>query len=66
VLKKVLLRFVAFGFLGVLGFGAFAWRSAIAPITPPVQGRFGPELVAKGAALAGAGYCAECHTRKAD
>ena len=64
MLKKVLLWVVAFGFLGVLGFGAFAWRSAIAPITPPAQGHFGPELVAKGAALAGAGYCAECHTAK--
>jgi mono/diheme cytochrome c family protein len=64
VLKKVLLWCVALGFLGVLGFGALAWRSAIAPITPPAQGGFAPELIAKGAALAGAGYCAECHTAK--
>ncbi len=41
-----------------------AWRAAIPPIAPPVAGSFEPALVAKGAALAGAGYCAECHTAK--
>jgi mono/diheme cytochrome c family protein len=55
---------VALGFLGFLGFGALAWRSAIAPIAPPLPGSFAPELVAKGEALAGGGYCAECHTAK--
>jgi mono/diheme cytochrome c family protein len=47
-----------------LGFGALAWRPAIAPIAPPPPGSFAPELVAKGEALAGGGYCAECHTAK--
>jgi hypothetical protein len=66
VLKKVLLWFVALGFLGFLGFCAFAWRPAIAPITPPPPERFAPELVAKGAALAGAGIARSATQRKAD
>ena len=41
-----------------------AWRPAIAPISPPAPDSFAPELVAKGEALAGGGYCAECHTAK--
>ena len=45
-------------------FGALAWRPAIAPISPPAPDSFAPELVAKGEALAGGGYCAECHTAK--
>jgi mono/diheme cytochrome c family protein len=54
----------ALGCLGILGFGALAWRPAIAPIAPPAPQSFAPELVAKGEALAGGGYCAECHTVK--
>jgi len=34
--------------LGVLGFGALAWRPAMAPVAPPRRGAFVPELVAKG------------------
>jgi mono/diheme cytochrome c family protein len=41
-----------------------AWRSPIAPIAPPASTSFPPELVAKGEALAGGGYCATCHTAK--
>jgi mono/diheme cytochrome c family protein len=62
--KKLLIGAVAIGCLGILGFGALAWRPAIAPIAPPRPGSFAPELVAKGEALAGGGYCAECHTAK--
>ncbi len=64
MLKKLLLGCVAVGFLGLLGFAALAWRPAIAPIAPPAPQSFAPELVAKGEALAGGGYCAECHTVK--
>jgi mono/diheme cytochrome c family protein len=64
VFKKLLILLVALGILGGLGFGALAWRPAIAPITPPPPGSFTPELVAKGEVLAGSGYCAECHTAK--
>jgi mono/diheme cytochrome c family protein len=62
--KKALLGLFALGCLGLLGFGALAWRPAIAPISPPASESFPPELVAKGEALAGGGYCAECHTAK--
>jgi mono/diheme cytochrome c family protein len=64
VFKKLLIAVVALGCLGLLGFGALAWRPAIAPVTPPAPGNFAPDLVAKGEALAGGGYCAACHTAK--
>ena len=64
MLKKLSLALVVLVAFGGLGFGALAWRSAIPPITPPGPGTFEPALVAKGEALAGAGYCAECHTAK--
>jgi mono/diheme cytochrome c family protein len=63
-LRKLLIWVTVLGILGLLGFGALAWRPAIAPIPPPPPGSFAPELVAKGEALAGGGYCAECHTVK--
>jgi mono/diheme cytochrome c family protein len=64
VLKRLLIYFLGLGFLGVLVFGALAWRPAIAPIAPPSPASFPSELVAKGEALAGGGFCAECHTVK--
>ena len=64
MLKKPLIWLAALGVLGVFGFGALALRPAIAPISPPPPESFAPELVAKGKALAGGGYCAECHTAK--
>jgi mono/diheme cytochrome c family protein len=60
--KRFVIGIVALGVLGILGFGALAWRPAIAPIAPQAAGSFAPALVAKGEALAGGGYCAECHT----
>ena len=62
--KKLLIAAVALGCLGLAGFGVLAWKPAIAPIAPPAAGSFTPELVAKGEALAGGGYCAACHTAK--
>ena len=62
--KRFLIGIVALGVLGILGFGALAWWPAIAPIDPPARESFSPALVAKGEALAGAGFCAECHTAK--
>src|SRR5215470_18975355 len=64
VFKKLLIVAVALGFFGIGGFGALAWRPAIAPVGRPAPGGFAPELIAKGEALAGGGYCAVCHTAK--
>jgi mono/diheme cytochrome c family protein len=64
VFKKLLIAVVALGCLGLAGFGMLAWRPAMAPVAPPAAGSFAPELVAKGEALAGGGYCAACHTTK--
>ena len=62
--KKALIAVVALGCLGLAGFAALAWRPAIAPVASPGAGSFPPELIAKGEALAGGGYCAACHTAK--
>ena len=64
MLKKLLIAVVALGCVGLVGFGVFAWKPAIAPIARPPARQFTPELVAKGEALAGGGYCAACHTAK--
>src|SRR5262245_9688941 len=64
VFKKLFIAVVALGCLGLTGFALLAWRPAIAPVARPAPGSFAPELIAKGEALAGGGYCAECHTTK--
>jgi mono/diheme cytochrome c family protein len=45
----------------VIGFVAFAWRSAIDPIAPQSQ-NFSPEMVARGEKIAMLGDCNICHT----
>src|SRR5262249_56271534 len=61
---RIAIGFIGLCVLGGLGFLALAWRSSIAPIDPPASTNFPAELIAKGEALAGAGYCATCHTAK--
>ena len=61
---RIAICFLGLCVLGALGFLALAWRSGIAPIDPPAATNFPAELIAKGEALAGAGYCATCHTAK--
>ena len=56
-MKRIAIGFVGLCALGALGFLALAWRSSIAPIDPPASANFPAELIAKGEALAGAGYC---------
>jgi mono/diheme cytochrome c family protein len=63
MLKRIVIGLVGVAILGLLGFFALAWRPAIAPIDPPAAASFPAELADKGRALAGAGYCAVCHTR---
>src|ERR1700757_4051813 len=62
--RRIAIGFLGLCVLGALGFLALAWRSSIAPIDPPASTDFPAELIAKGEALAGAGYCATCHTAK--
>jgi mono/diheme cytochrome c family protein len=64
VFKRLLIGVVALGCLGLAGFGILAWQPAIAPVARPAPGSFAPDLIAKGEALAGGGYCAACHTQK--
>jgi mono/diheme cytochrome c family protein len=64
VFNKLLIAVVALGSLGLAGFGVLAWQPAMAPVLIPAPASFAPELIAKGEALAGGGYCAACHTAK--
>ncbi|MDR3507325.1 MAG: c-type cytochrome [Caulobacteraceae bacterium] len=64
MIKRGALILVAVLAVGLAGFAAFAWRPAIARIAPPAASSFSPQLVAQGEILAGAGYCATCHTAK--
>src|SRR5271165_1928367 len=63
-MKRLLIAIAALVVLGILGFGALAWRPAIAPTSPPAAQSFAPDLVARGETLASAGFCADCHTAK--
>lgn len=58
------LRIIAIAMLiGSAVFARMAWRPEIRPIVRPHPGSFSQALVAKGAVLAAAGYCASCHTK---
>lgn len=63
-MKRLLIAIAALVVLGIVGFGALAWKPAIPPIRPPAAQSFAADLVARGEALAGGGFCAECHTAK--
>lgn len=62
--RRLLVTLLVVLVAGLLGLFILAWRPAIEPIDPPVASAFSPELIAKGKMLAGAGYCATCHTAK--
>lgn len=62
--KRVFVGLLLLLIAGAVGFGIFAWRPAIARIAPPAPSSFAPALVARGEVLAGAGYCASCHTAR--
>jgi mono/diheme cytochrome c family protein len=64
VLKRIAIGVAGVGVVALLGFLALAWRPSIAPIDPPSKASFSAEAIAKGEILAGAGYCAACHTRQ--
>lgn len=48
--------------VGILSFGAFAWRPALPEVATPMPLSFEADVVARGATLAAAGYCSTCHT----
>lgn len=64
MLKRLLLGFAGAVVLGLIAFGIFAWRPAIAEIVPPSPASFRPAQIAQGEVLANAGYCTSCHTAK--
>jgi mono/diheme cytochrome c family protein len=63
MLVRIVIGAVSLGIMCLLVFLGLAWRPAIAAIDPPAQSNFPDDLIAKGKVLAGAGYCAVCHTR---
>jgi len=65
-MKYLLVAVVALVTLGILGFFAFAWYPAIAPVAAAAPRSFARDLISKGQMLAGGGYCAECHTAKGE
>jgi mono/diheme cytochrome c family protein len=62
MVKRILIGLIGLLALALVGLFALAWRSSIAPIATTSPRAFAPELVARGKVLAGAGYCATCHT----
>jgi mono/diheme cytochrome c family protein len=62
MLKKIFLGAVALGVSGALGFGVYAYKSPIDPISADQRDAFDPDVIEKGRILAAAGYCATCHT----
>jgi mono/diheme cytochrome c family protein len=63
MLVRIVIGAVSLGIACLLVFLGLAWRPAIAAIDPPAKSNFPDDLIAKGKVLAGAGYCAVCHTR---
>ncbi|HVJ61704.1 MAG TPA: cytochrome c [Tahibacter sp.] len=64
VIKRMVLGLLGLIAAAVVGLLILAYRPAIDPIEPPSATTFSPALVAQGEVLAGAGYCATCHTAK--
>ena len=64
MLKRIVIGAGLLGIACLIAFLALAWRPVIAPIDPPDKASFPADLIAKGKVLAGAGYCAVCHTRR--
>ncbi|RJE79932.1 cytochrome c [Paracoccus sp. JM45] len=62
--KQICLGILAVGAIGAAGFGVYAYKPAISPVTAADHASFPPEQVEQGRVLVGAGYCATCHTAK--
>jgi len=64
VVKRIALFLLAVVVLAVVGLYVLSWRPKIKAIDPPQASSFDPHLIERGEMLAGAGYCATCHTAK--
>jgi len=64
LLKRAVGAAILAGALGGGGFLAYAWYPAIDPVAKPTASSFSNDAVRRGALVAVAGYCAECHTRQ--
>lgn len=62
MIRRLLVGLLVLLLLAVLGVYALAWRKQLDPIAPPAAASFPAERIAHGEVLAGAGYCATCHT----
>lgn len=60
--KGILAGIAAVILVGLIGFGAFAWKSELAAIDPPGARQFDQGLVKRGSELAAIGNCNVCHT----
>ncbi|MFT9166024.1 MAG: cytochrome c [Komagataeibacter saccharivorans] len=63
MIKRIAAAIVGIGVAGGVGFLAYAWYPAIAPVAPPPPSSFTAAQIEHGRVLAAGGYCAECHTR---
>jgi mono/diheme cytochrome c family protein len=62
-LRRFLYGLLTVAVVGCVGFLAYAWKPAIAPIAPPDRSSFDQSLIEKGAMLAAVGNCTACHTK---
>ncbi|WP_376870390.1 c-type cytochrome [Albirhodobacter sp. R86504] len=62
MLKRLSLGIVSVAIVGAVGFGVYAYKPALDPISPDSLEAFDPAIVDQGRVLASAGYCATCHT----
>lgn len=60
--KRTIIGIGLLGLAAAAGALAYAWRPALAPVTPPAPSSFEPALVRRGAELALLGDCRTCHT----
>ena len=62
MLKRILLGILSVAVIAAVAFAVYTYKPAIDPVSPDQLSEFDPAVVEKGRILAGAGYCATCHT----
>lgn len=61
-IKAFLSIVAAVGFVGLVGFGIYAYHPSLPAMSAEERPSFSADLIEKGRVLAAAGYCATCHT----